>query len=383
MVSDLTIDAQHSIHVNGNHGFVWFNCSRIKALRVTVRDYKNSALIGYTFPEAVTDYDDNIIESCVSDGLDAANNGILLVDLVRSGILNCKALRVGKTGSPCYGLQIKNGCQKSFISGGYTSNALIGIACGNNNVSALNTGNIVSNVYVDNCSVGLAWGNVIGNRAENIIIDMNTAGNSAVDFNLDTVSCVVSGVTVKNIDAGKTAVRFRDGDTDNVIRIDTIENSSGLVQLAAQFDSGSLRNSATLIRYSNPTTVSSTSNLVSNASGSQTNVFNYAAIPIRQSEVIASDAVTVRDALVALLRIDTESSAATDDLSTISNPTDGQIITLETTANARDVTVKHGVGNIRLAGAADFVLDTVSDSITLIYKSNVSFWCEVSRANNA
>lgn len=76
--------------------------------------------------------------------------------------------------------------------------------------------------------------------------------------------------------------------------------------------------------------------------------------------------------------VDTQSAAATDDLDTISNGATGQVLTLTAASSARDVVVKDGTGNLKLAG--DCTLDNVEDTITLLY--NGTNWLEIARSNN-
>jgi hypothetical protein len=83
----------------------------------------------------------------------------------------------------------------------------------------------------------------------------------------------------------------------------------------------------------------------------------------RTDLVIASDAITVTS---AYHRVDTEGGAATDNLSTISGMAVGQVVILASTASARDITVKHGTGNIFLLNNTDFVLGNSRDHIVLI-----------------
>lgn len=378
-ISGLTIDGKHSIRPNGNHGLVFFDCQNVRIHRVNVVDWKNSAILGYASTPGDTSVRNVAVSDCVVDGLSAANNGILLVDHFVSGLENCQALNIGKTGSPCYGLQLKNGCEDSWIRGGYTSGARIGVACGNSDVTVENRGNRISDVTTFDCNVGLALGDTKEAQVSNCHFDMNTGGESAIDFNEGSVGCSVVGAKVSNLAAGKFAVKFRNGDTDNYAEVLTITNSSGLAQKAAEFGSGAVRNSVRLGRYVNPTTVTSTTSLVDNLSGGSTNRFDYEALPRKQVSTIDAGAVTLQGPHVSLLQVETESLAATDDLDTISGGVDGQIITLETTANARDVTVKNLTGNIALAGGADCALTVVRHSLTLVFKSGLSQWCEVSR----
>ena len=84
-----------------------------------------------------------------------------------------------------------------------------------------------------------------------------------------------------------------------------------------------------------------------------------------------------------LLFIGTEGGAATDDLDTINNGSDGDVIHLHTIIDAtRVVTVKDGTGNIQLAGGADCVLTNRRDTLVLAYNSADSEWWEVSRSIN-
>jgi hypothetical protein len=82
---------------------------------------------------------------------------------------------------------------------------------------------------------------------------------------------------------------------------------------------------------------------------------------------------------VGAIAVDTEGAAATDDLSTISGGIQNQILVVRTTSSARDVTLKDGVGNLRLAG--DFTLTHTDDTIALTFVGGI--WYELSRSDNA
>lgn len=94
---------------------------------------------------------------------------------------------------------------------------------------------------------------------------------------------------------------------------------------------------------------------------------------------IVSGAITIPRG-ARYIGVDTEAAAATDDLDTLNGGAYiGQQVTLVTTSNARDITVKDNTGNIRCGG--DRLLDNTDDTITLIWNGTV--WKEVSYANNA
>lgn len=94
---------------------------------------------------------------------------------------------------------------------------------------------------------------------------------------------------------------------------------------------------------------------------------------------IASGAVT---AYSGYHTIDTEGNAATDDLDTINEPTngvdDGAILVIRPESSARTIVAKDGTGNLRLAG--DFTMDDSVDMLTLIWTG--STWNELSRSAN-
>jgi hypothetical protein len=90
---------------------------------------------------------------------------------------------------------------------------------------------------------------------------------------------------------------------------------------------------------------------------------------------IAAGVITVE---TSWHRVDTQGGAGADDLDTINGGNDGTILILQQVAAARDVTLKDGVDNLRLAG--DFTINTLNSTITLV-KSG-SNWLELSRSSN-
>lgn len=80
--------------------------------------------------------------------------------------------------------------------------------------------------------------------------------------------------------------------------------------------------------------------------------------------------------------VDTEGDAATDDLDTINGGVAGVKVLLRAAHTDRTVVVKHGTGNIRLAGGVDFSLDSTYKLIEL-FTSDGTTWLECYRAANS
>lgn len=112
-----------------------------------------------------------------------------------------------------------------------------------------------------------------------------------------------------------------------------------------------------------------------NSAISVARVVAYPAYHDATAVTIASDTIS---ATKPFHRVDTEGSAATDNLSTINNGSEGDTLVLRAENSARDVVVKDGAGNIQLNG--DMTLNNAQDSITLIFDG--SNWLEVGRADN-
>jgi hypothetical protein len=99
----------------------------------------------------------------------------------------------------------------------------------------------------------------------------------------------------------------------------------------------------------------------------------------RTDVVISGDAITVDG---NYMRVDTEGGAATDNLQTISGGLANQIIVIQTLNTSRDVTVKHGTGNIFLHGGVDFALTGTRDKLLLICHGGTE-WNEIGRGDNS
>ena len=100
-----------------------------------------------------------------------------------------------------------------------------------------------------------------------------------------------------------------------------------------------------------------------------------------EMEMNASTELTIATGVIAptqnFHRIDTEADAASDDLDTITLPSDasdGYWFVGRAENDGRTVVVKHNTGNIRCIGNADITLDDSHDWFLAVYDSNLTKW---------
>jgi len=98
------------------------------------------------------------------------------------------------------------------------------------------------------------------------------------------------------------------------------------------------------------------------------------------TETIASGILTLTESYSQNCVADTEGAAATDELTRISGLGAGNVILLQSTADARVITVEHGT-YLRLTGGNDFVLNDSNDCIFFRCDSN-GICTEITRSSN-
>lgn len=92
--------------------------------------------------------------------------------------------------------------------------------------------------------------------------------------------------------------------------------------------------------------------------------------------VIASGIIAVTGP--GVIRVDTEGAAAADDLDTINGTVAGDMLYISSVVSTRDVTLKNGTGNMKLA--SDFILAATGYTITLLNRLGTLY--ELSRSAN-
>lgn len=264
------IDAGHDTLPNGNHGLVVLDCNNAALINLAIENYKNSAILAYATTAGTIS--GVVIDGVRVDGRGVANNGILVANIDKAGMRRCRV--VGATGSPGYGLQLKNAVSYGFIEDSYAENCKAGVAFGNDtNVLGVQFARVTS-VTTVNCTNGLNAGYSEHCHVSGLLVDMTGAlgTNDGVRLeagcNFNAIDC-----TVLNTAAGREAVRIMGGQ-GNVVRVRYLKKASGA---HVGLDAGSANNVVVvdqLSSYANALTIR-------NDSGGATNSVGIGRSPVR------------------------------------------------------------------------------------------------------
>jgi hypothetical protein len=391
-LSGFTVDCEYSTyaHPNANNGISYADTSNVIISDVHVRDFKNCSILA--FANTANTYGDCLMVDCSFDGLNNSINGMLFVDMNRCGFVRCKAVGTSKNGAiadPGYGIQFKNDCRYGYIEDVYAERCVVGVAFGLTGATGTTNTN-VSNVRVTDCVSGVLIGGAISNTITNVYIDMTSSdvgtypGENAIDIQSSSIGNTFSNVVIYNLRSVRSAVRVRTGCTDNHVHVGVLNNINTTGVLAT-FDTGAQYNYIRLSRQLNPRVRSAgLGTMATTTTPSDANAWEYDGYAMSESKTIASGVITIGNQKSTAFVVDTEGSAATDDLDTITFPAavDGTIISLRTSNDARDVVVKYNTGNIVLTGAADYTLSTRRSVLVLEWSAVTVKWVEVSRATN-
>lgn len=203
-------------------GFASHGISMRNATNVTCRDlyvYDHRGAAGLTFVDVDDTYKNCHFINCISDSQGHGQNGFLHEGMLHSSIQNCIVKPLDITGSPCYGLQIKNRSKYCWIDGGYVEGALAGVAFGGDGAT-FGDGpykSWVRGVLTKDCQDGAIIGkssdctvelyaDMTGSPAPGVLTGyaLNVAAFNA------NLSCTVR---IKGVLAGRTSILVRSSDT--------------------------------------------------------------------------------------------------------------------------------------------------------------------------
>ena len=394
VVRDLRLEVHASTRpTNANLGIVIGGSSHALVQNVVVNDPRAGGVA--IFSESGSG--EGPIEGCLIDNVkvygnaSGSNIGVDVAILIagqqvsRSGITNCQVYGGGRDValSPGIGIELKFSGPGCWIDNCYAEDYIQGFGFAGSAIDGYCYDARISNVYAKNCSVGFNGGWLENSTVSGLVIDMaNQTSGVFEPIQISRSGNVYKGVIIKN--AGMTTkyhARFIGDAANNVVDIDLIDNANS-ASYVASFESTTANNRVTVRRMANPTvSVLTAANVIQDNTSGKTNTVDIDGLPVVVERTIASGAVTCDKRADHNIILDTEGGAASDDLDTISGARAGQIVRLRTTANARDVVVKHGTGNIELVGAADFTLDMANSCLLLMYHANTSKWCEIARAD--
>jgi hypothetical protein len=155
----------------------------------------------------------------------------------------------------------------------------------------------------------------------------------------------------------------------------SIQDIAGFTTRFVRFEGGAASVSGSALSYFATIEAGSLQCRIDNVRGIST---EYTATSDRETLTIASGVIA---AIFENHLVDTEASAATDDIDTINGGIQDQIVRFRSVSSARDPTFKNGTGNI--VCGADRTLSNVADEIAFRYDATASKWNMLYFADNA
>ncbi len=202
---------------------------------------------------------------------------------------------------------------------------------------------------------------------------VTNAAARLVKSNLGTDKCLLSIQGGSTLGSGQSGLALGDSTNGDIASIKFNRAASDFLALVCGTEYLRLVAGNGIVIGDPPTGVPS--EILHVITGANVRIDDFLKMPASASQTIAAGVITVTG---STHKVDTEASASTDDLDIINGGTDGTYLLILAKNAARTIAVKHGTGNLLLAGGADFSLDTVSDTLFL-YKLGTN-WIEIARS---
>ena len=393
-IQGFTLNMQHSVylHPSANHGFAIKQRSNVILRDIHVTDFYNAAALIYD-PDMLGIYGSNTIVDCSCDGLGVGGNGFLFSNMDYCSYLRVHAKGVidrGDDDGPGLAVQFKNNCRWGTATDiiGEDSRTAFGLAGDNAGLLPGPSFITATNIRSINCDNPLRMGNgSVHNTVTNFYTDHPVTSNTdIIRITANSIGNSIINVNIKNVAASKRAVYFDDGSNDNNVHIAVLDTAMDSAPVVV-FNPTCQYNNVRLSRALNPRLRATfgVSRMADFATPSDNNSFTYDNYPYWDNFTIASGVIALENALAEqTVIVDTEGGAATDDLDTITThyQQEGQRIIVRTNNGSRDVTVRHLVGNISLAGGVNFTLAVNRSMLQLIWNTDLSRWEEAFRVTN-
>ena len=226
-----TLDAGRAANASQSHGISAQNCDSVTFRDIDVTNYGDTAILVMMNPSFTGPSVNNRIIDCNAYGLNLANNGFMLETSSGSSMENCNVYSLNKSGSPSYGLQIKNASTDCSIIGGAVDGANAGVAFGNTTTEVAEDC-LVTGVRVSNSNYGILMGYSRRCRID-AQIDMGSLSTGIQAVRVGA-NCEFNQIdaTVSNTHLNTTVCYI--GHHDNHVRIGTVANMGGnLLELNA------------------------------------------------------------------------------------------------------------------------------------------------------
>lgn len=360
----------------GGHGLRLNRCPDCLVLRVGVRDWTNSGIIAMDDDAVTEHYDRILVHDCSLDGYGNANNGILFACCRDSEMRGCDVHNLGRSGAPCFAQQLKSNNLRCKIVDGSVKNARAGYALGDGDT--LSTYCQIQNCTAEGCTQAIRLAFVSYCTVDGIIVDMadatDTSGVGAFERAIYLRSAnnnTITNVVIRNYAyAGRQPIYI---DASIGCLVDVIWNNGSGHSGFLHYDTTSAQNVVFLKNYTGALPTRWGDWITYGSAGTNSTLILHGSHNARQ--VIAAGAVTLPDLGIDLLEVDTEDSAATDDLVTINGGYAGMRLTLSPVTDSRAIVVKESGGNLK-PRSGDRTMANRNAAITLALRGGLNQWVE-------
>lgn len=263
VLEDFAVSVNNTNFSGLQHGLIVYRSSHVRLNRMRVTDFTETGFLLYCDNTDAPTFFDVISSDSIAEGSLAPNpaggaaggqSGHELANMYQSGFNNCIAHDILNP-SPGVGIQLKNNCSYSWISGGLVQSALNGTSIGTDSTpgSGATTNCSIDGVIAQDVEVGFIAG-ISTKCAVNLpLIDCNNRTSPGRGVMLQ--NCQGISVTVDLITNFHLALHATGTATDNDCVVDELWNDDSSGHIAFSFEALTDRNRFQITRYGKPTGV--------------------------------------------------------------------------------------------------------------------------------
>ena len=275
-LQNFTVDQGMNVHGVRGAAISFRNTNMSYFYRIKTVNHGQAGFMNFANDVDAGLYGDNIIESCVTDGYNDANNGFLYVNMHRCYYINVISVNGGKDEihSPSSGIQFKNKCVDSHMINCTSRGWKDAYGMGGDNPGFGPERNTIKSCYGYDSHIGINFGSCIGNEVELKVVNSSSRAIRIGAQSTDNfIEITVDGHT--GVDAP-----IYIGSSYNDIRVKSALNNSSSKLI--EFVVGLRESSVTVDRLHGSVSLNAFLGMIQDNAKNATNRVTYAGIPFEQ-----------------------------------------------------------------------------------------------------